>query len=668
MTRFSILCSVMVACASISSQAAVPELDLSVKINLGANEFSAEAILKLEASKKYVFKLAPGLDVDAADVDAVAVPIRKIGSAAQPRFELKLPKQISAHPLRIRYHGYLLKLNPESDHRDTLAPLPPMVSNEGSFLPSGSGWYPEPGKFFTYRLSIQTSADQIAVAPGTPIHEELKEATRKAVFVMDHPVEGIDLMIGPYVLKERVVSINTAAITLRTYFHPDIADLAEGYLDAAKNYLTPYSNHIGAYPYTHFSIVSSPLPTGLGMSSLTYLGRDVLKLPFIKTTSLGHEVLHNWWGNGVFVDPSDGNWSEGLTTFMADYAFKEDEGPEAAKTMRYGWLRDRQALPEGEEQALSSFRSRHHVASANVGYGKAAMLFLALRNRIGKENFTTALRQFWLHYQFKEASFKDLRQAFEKSSGENLASFFAQWLNQTGASRYSLDSAFFDGKKLHVTISQSLPNNNMRLPLRAYSVEAQEDFLLDHSGTQFKAILTPGLPPLTLSIDPDFTVWRALTSEEAPPILREAVVSKRLAMLVLNDKLATAALSFTKEFAEGEVEKVSKQQALKEKFVIVFGRAQEIDTWLARSKLPPRPTLVSEGDTQVWMINQPTQHVLVVSVPDQDDKAQFSLATVGKRLPHLARYAWVTFENGQTKRRGTWPVESPHHLIKDKSG
>jgi hypothetical protein len=353
---------------------------------------------------------------------------------------------------------------------------------------------------------------------------------------------------------------------------------------------------------------------------------------------------------------------------MADYAFKEDEGPEAAKTMRYGWLRDRQALPRGEEQALSSFRSRHHVASANVGYGKASMLFLALRNRIGKENFTAALRQFWLHYQFKEASFKDLRQAFEKSSGENLSSFFAQWLNQTGASRYSLNSAFFDGKKLHVTIGQSLPNHKMRLPLRVYSAEAQEDFFLDHTGKQFTAILTPGLPPLTLSIDPDFTVWRALAPEEAPPILRDAVASKHLALLALNDKLTTAALSFTKEFAEGEVKKVSIRQAIKEKFVIVFGTAQEIDTWLARSKPPPRPTLVSEGDTQVWMINSITQHVLVVSVPDQDDKAQLSLATVGKRLPHLERYAWVTFENGQTKHRGTWPVASPHTLIKNKSG
>jgi hypothetical protein len=77
MNRFSTFCSVMVACASMTSQAAVPEIDLSVKINIGANEFSAEAILKLEASKMYVFKLAPGLDVDSSDVDAVAIPTVK---------------------------------------------------------------------------------------------------------------------------------------------------------------------------------------------------------------------------------------------------------------------------------------------------------------------------------------------------------------------------------------------------------------------------------------------------------------------------------------------------------------------------------------------------------------------------------------------------------------
>ena len=70
------------------------------------------------------------------------------------------------------------------------------------------------------------------------------------------------------------------------------------------------------------------------MPTLTYLGIEVLRLPFIRSTSLGHEVLHNWWGNGVYPDYAHGNWSEGLTTFMADYTYKERESDDAARDMR----------------------------------------------------------------------------------------------------------------------------------------------------------------------------------------------------------------------------------------------------------------------------------------------------------------------------------------------
>ena len=83
------------------------------------------------------------------------------------------------------------------------------------------------------------------------------------------------------------------------------------------------------------------------MPTLTYLGIDVLRLPFIRATSLGHEVLHNWWGNGVYPDWQSGNWSEGLTTFLADYAYKEEESEAAAREMRIGWLRDYAAVPPG---------------------------------------------------------------------------------------------------------------------------------------------------------------------------------------------------------------------------------------------------------------------------------------------------------------------------------
>ncbi|MEF8755803.1 MAG: hypothetical protein V5B60_18055 [Accumulibacter sp.] len=154
--------------------------------------------------------------------------------------------------------------------------------------------------------------------------------------------------------------------------------LAEGYLADSARYIERYSALIGAYPYDAFSIVASPLPTGLGMPTLTYLGVDVLRLPFIRATSLGHEVLHNWWGNGVYVDARSGNWSEGLTTFLADYAYSEERSRRPHSAMRLAWLRDAAALPASEQPALRDFRSRRHGAEAAVGYGKAAMFFLML--------------------------------------------------------------------------------------------------------------------------------------------------------------------------------------------------------------------------------------------------------------------------------------------------
>jgi hypothetical protein len=45
----------------------------------------------------------------------------------------------------------------------------------------------------------------------------------------------------------------------------------------------------------------------------------VLRLPFIFSSSLPHEVLHNWWGNGVLIDDRFGNWAEGLTTYQSDW-------------------------------------------------------------------------------------------------------------------------------------------------------------------------------------------------------------------------------------------------------------------------------------------------------------------------------------------------------------
>ena len=62
------------------------------------------------------------------------------------------------------------------------------------------------------------------------------------------------------------------------------------------------------------------------MPTFTLLGPQVIRFPFIINSSYPHEILHNWWGNSVFVDYDTGNWCEGLTAYMADHLIQEQRG------------------------------------------------------------------------------------------------------------------------------------------------------------------------------------------------------------------------------------------------------------------------------------------------------------------------------------------------------
>src|SRR5262249_8019478 len=156
-----------------------------------------------------------------------------------------------------------------------------------------------------------------------------------------------------------------------------------------------------------FAVVSSPFPVGLGFPGLTYLGVQVLRLPFIPDTSLGHEVLHSWWGNGVQVG-AGGNWAEGLTTFMADYTFLERHGADAAGDERRAWLRESSLLPATDDRPLTAFVARTHAASQATGYHKAAFVFIMLRDEIGADAFAAGVRAFWQAHRFGSASWSDL--------------------------------------------------------------------------------------------------------------------------------------------------------------------------------------------------------------------------------------------------------------------
>ncbi|HSN63938.1 MAG TPA: M1 family aminopeptidase, partial [Azonexus sp.] len=477
---------------------ATPALELELTLDPATRALRADAMLT-PADRDFSFLLHESLQVTKVSAAGKALPVeQRAGPAGLKQWLVRQPK--AGEQLQISYKGYLPALDRQRDHRGVLQRMPPMSSPEGSFLSAGSAWYPQPPGMFDYRVHLSLPGDQRALVAGRRVAETLPAGPGeryRATFEFGQPTDGIDLMAGPWRVREKTVARKDApTLVLRTFFPAELdaePGLAQAYLEDTQRYIERYSQEIGDYPYSEFSIVAGPLPTGFGMPTLTYLGEAVLRLPFIRKTSLGHEILHNWWGNGVYVDYARGNWSEGLTTFMGDYAYKEAESATAAAEMRLAWLRDAASLPPGDQPALRDFRSRAHGAGAAVGYGKSAMLFVMLRDRIGETAFRQGIRDFWASRRFTVASWDDLQAAFEKASGQDLGPFFAAWLERRGMPAVVIAGAetkpLGNRHRLSLDVRQGKPPLSLRLPVEISGPGRREERWIDLAAARSVVLL-----------------------------------------------------------------------------------------------------------------------------------------------------------------------------------
>jgi len=641
------------------ASASLPHLELDIELDPATRKLVATTTLNIEGDAQ-TFSLAPGLRLTEVQVDGRPHPLPRTVDG-QIRIDLG---SNTRHQLRLRYQGELAPL-PDLDHRGVLARLPPMADIQGSYLPAGSGWYPDPGEPFSYRLRLQLPGGQKGLVPGTLVRESDGEVYR-AEFDFPNPIEGIDLMAGPYQVAERLVERSgTSPLRVRTYFYPDMGDLAEAYLADSSRYLERYSKAIGAYPFDAFSVVASPLPTGFGMPSLTYLGRDVLRLPFIRATSLGHEVLHNWWGNGVWPDWESGNWSEGLTTFMADYAYQEDQSAEAAKIARLGWLRDLAAVPEAEDTPLAAFTSRHHGLSSIVGYNKSAMLFLMLRDAIGEAAFEQGLRLFWQRHRFQRAGWADLQRAFADASGRDLGEFFSQWVDRAGAPRLRLAEASWSDGSLRLTIEQRGHPYALKLPLRLVYSNKQEIRWVELDGPRQQIVLPAPDRVTAVDLDPEYRLWRRVDPTSFPPILREVFVAPRAGLLLADAdaELQAAASALAERLLDSRPESLDAQAAKAlpgESPLLLIGRSASVDALLARLGLPPRPVEVAgKGSAQVWTARAPDGRPYAV-VSARDPAA---LQALQRGLPHYGKQSWLVFEGARAQDKGIWPAQVERRLV-----
>lgn len=647
---------------------------LNVEMHPGLKMLKAQDTLTFpkDSPRKVSFLLHKDLQVSVTSSDDSVVLLHP-ATPKEPYAEYGLTLGNLDNKVSLQYFGIIFDpvINDNSNG---------LITPEGATLFGSTYWYPFIlGTQKSFDVTVQTPSEWSSLVQGQIVSTNVVGAVRSTRFVEIYPQEEIYLVAGPF----KNYQVDTAdGKKVQVLLRKDDAALAQSFLTLVPEYLKHYSQVIAPYPYSSFTVVENFWETGYGMPGFTLLGPTVLRLPFILNSSLPHEVLHNWWGNSVYVDYDKGNWCEGLTTYMADYWQQEKTGSD--RTYRMNTLLNYMnfvADSSGKDFPLRQFRGRHNSSSQAVGYGKSMMLFHMLEFQFGKETFQKSLQDFYNRNLFKKASFADIQSSFETVTKQKLDTLFSQWLDRTGAPEIELGDVrimkWHDGSTstTYVLNQKQTDLYDLNIPV-IWTLETGAEIrqiarLSDKS--QFYSLTSPSRP-VKVSVDPDFHIFRRLYTEERPATLSSILGAKELHYFL--DPADENARKFvdvwsektegtdTMHFSGGPLEVPSQG-------VMVFvgdhpGFVEFMKTQLAEQNLQiSDDMIVLEGQKHnlkevstvlvARLKNHPQQTVVWVRWASDNNSAEWA-----SRLTHYGTFGILVFKGRPVIQKSIWPVlQSP---------
>ena len=660
-------------------------------------------ILNQTVPTRLEFSLHAGLSVTANEGgDIVALTANEsdihAGSIPLKRYAITLPAGQNTFILSFDGRIHHAVQDPSLEYSRSFSYSPGLISTEGVFLANSTAWYPQFDKgLVSFRLDVQLPADWDVVSQGSLIQEHITETIRRVTWEEKKPQDDIYLVAGRYQRYQQSAGSIMAYVYLRS---PDKA-LAQKYLDVTEQYITMYSKLIGSYPYTKFALVENFWETGYGMPSFTLLGPKVVRLPFILHTSYPHEILHNYWGNGVFVDYSKGNWSEGLTAYLADHLVSE-QGGKGEEYRRDVLQKYTDFVNEGKDFPIARFTSRHSPSSEAVGYGKTMMMFHMLRQELGDKDFINLLRSFYKQYQFKQATFEDLQATLNTLIGRDFSLFFKQWVYQSGAPDILLESAQAEprnrGYRLKAIVKQTQSGMpyHLTIPIAVHlegeATAWQTQIGIDQSDNTIELDLPAR--PVRIDIDPQFDVFRRLDSREIPAALSQGFGAEK-PLLILpadtgNEQLSQAyqlLASTWQKTQSGSLEIIRDDQLETlpaDRTIWILGWQNKFSNQLINT-LSEHSVARKKGELHLdRQVYQQDKHAVVLTArqPDNPDLTLLWVASdqpaaiteLARKLPHYRKYSYLVFDgNGESEElnninKGQWSVtRSPlTQLVKQK--
>ncbi len=280
-------------------------------------------------------------------------------------------------------------------------------------------------------VTTTTPDDLVVVGSGHLMDTVPLEDGRSRYQWITGPVRGFVLQASPIYLMS---TQEANGVTLRSYYHAEDEAVAKHALAYARNALLTFEELWGPYPYSDFTIVSSPLiDTGLEYSNLIQIG--VLRYRNLSndtTFLIIHEVAHQWWYLLVHNDPVHfPSLDEGIAELAYVFYLEENDAEIGRIGMIHFWrsqLRNFEALYSGDVPwwRAGPYQNPEHYYWAH--YRRPAVLMGDIWASAGDVAFNAALRDFIEKHRFQIVTPEDWEFEFKKVvTGDQLIDLQEAW-------------------------------------------------------------------------------------------------------------------------------------------------------------------------------------------------------------------------------------------------
>lgn len=253
-----------------------------------------------------------------------------------------------------------------------------------------------------------------------------------AEFAIDHPGDTLGIPVWNYVFPE------DKAIGFRNYAFP-------------LQILPFYVTHIGPYPFEKCGNVQSKTRFGgLENAGAIFYFEKSVSSPGIESL-MAHEIAHQWFGDCVTETKWQHLWlSEGFATYMTHCYLENKYGED---TLKKGMQKDRATLIAYEKKRMTpvvdtAIKEDYMQLLNPNSYEKGGWVLHMLRRRIGDSLFWKGISTYYNTYRNKNASSEDFEKIIETVGGQDLHTFFHQWLYTAGHPNIHISWKYDPDKKM----------------------------------------------------------------------------------------------------------------------------------------------------------------------------------------------------------------------------